>query len=111
MPETETEKSPHRFLLSYYITIASLIVLLDKSSLTNTVKKHCKTALKVIGIIYEDQGYNTGLGTLSRKEFDVFFKLFPAVYFDNRELISVDLIVKNIKLSITTNDVVHMVRE
>ncbi len=111
MPETKIQKLPHRFLLSYYITIASLIVLIDKSHLTHTVKKHCKTALKAIGIIYGNQSHNTGIHALYTKEFDVFFKSFPPAYFNNRGLISVDLMVKSIKLCMATNDVVHIAGE
>ena len=108
MTETKTKKSQQDFLLSYYITIASLIVLIDKSSITNVVKKHCKTGLKVIGIIYANQAYGEGINTLSKKEFDAFFKLFPLAYFNDRESISVSMIVKNLKLCLATDDIVYL---
>ncbi|GAA3600761.1 hypothetical protein Q4Q39_12345 [Flavivirga amylovorans] len=108
MPETETQKSPQDFLLSHYITLALLILIFDKSGFSNTIKQHCKTGLKVLGIIYANQAYNIGTKALSNKEFDAFFKLFPNTYYNNRELIPVDLIIKNIKLCITTDDIVYM---
>ncbi|GAA3595233.1 hypothetical protein Q4Q39_07310 [Flavivirga amylovorans] len=111
MPETETQKSPQNFLLSHYITLALLILIFDKSGFSNTIKQHCKTGLKVLGIIYAHQVYNIGIDALRDKEFDAFFKLFPSTYFNNRGLIPVDMIIKNIKLCITTDDIIHMSSE
>lgn len=102
---------PHSFILSQHDTITSLKLLLNKSSLSNTVKEHCSTAFKVMGIIYTDLVYSTGTRLLSRKEFDTFFKSFPAAYFNNRKLISIDTLTKNIKECIETNEVVAIGRE
>lgn len=111
MSKTKIQKSPQDFLLSHYITLALLILIFDKSGFSNTIKQHCQTGLKVLGIIYADQAYNIGTDALSGKEFDAFFKLFPRTYFNNRGLIPVNMIIKNIKLCITTDDIVYMIRE
>ncbi len=56
----KTEVLPDSFILPLYGIIATLIVLIDKSELKNNVKTHCKTGLKVMGIIYAGKSYNTG---------------------------------------------------
>ena len=94
------------FILSQFDIIDSLTLLLDRSSLSNIVKEHCGTALKVIGVIYTDMIYGTGTQLLSRKEFDRFFKLLPTAYFDNRELLSIHTLTNNIRKCIETNEVV-----
>lgn len=111
MEKNKVPIEPHSFILSQHDIIVSLTLLLDRSVLSNAVKEHCNTALKVIGIIYTDLAYSTGTQLLSRKEFDTFFKSFPAAYFNNRELISVDTLTKNIKKCIETNEVVAIGRE
>lgn len=103
MLKTKASTVPHRFILVHYDMVVSLTLLLDKSGLSNDVKKQCNTAFKVIGIIYANLAYNTGTHLLSRKEFDTFFKSFPAAYFNNRAVIPVDMIVENIKKSIRTS--------
>ena len=102
---------PHSFILSQHDIITSLKLLLNRSGLSNAVKEHCSTAFKVMGIIYTDLAYSTGTRLLSRKEFDTFFKSFPAAYFNNRKLISIDTLTKNIKECIETNEVVTIGRE
>ncbi|GAA3598205.1 hypothetical protein Q4Q39_19680 [Flavivirga amylovorans] len=109
MTKTEAFKYPDCLILPQYSIIAVLMVLIDKSHLTHAVKKHCKTGLKVIGIIYADTNYNTGTNLLSRKEFDAFFSLCPIAYFNNRELIPANTIIENIELCVRTNDVANMV--
>lgn len=111
MVETETKKPSLDLLLSHYVTLALLILLLDKLDLSKAVKKHCETGLNIAGIIYADRIYKKGAGALSGKEFDAFFKMFPKEYFNNRESISDDLIMKNIKICMTTNDIVHIISE
>ncbi|AXP80422.1 hypothetical protein CJ739_1331 [Mariniflexile rhizosphaerae] len=106
MEKNNTPIELHSFILSQYDIIASLTLLLDRSALSNAVKEHCGTALKVMGIIYTDLAYGTGTQLLSRKEFDTFFKSFPTVYYNNREQISIDTLTKNIKKCIETNEVV-----
>ena len=106
MTKSKASRVPHSFILSHFDIIASLTLLLDRSSLINEVKKHCSTAFKVIAIIYTDSAYNTGTHLLSTKEFDDFFKYFPEPYFNNRGLIPVDMIVENIKSSIKLNKIV-----
>ncbi|GAA3588003.1 hypothetical protein GCM10022396_01480 [Flavivirga amylovorans] len=49
--------------------------------------------------------YNTGTNLLSRKGFDGFFKLFPAIYFNNRALIPANMIIDNIELCVKANKV------
>lgn len=110
----EKNKEPmelYSLILPQYDFMDALKLLLDRSSLNNAVKEHCGTALKVIGIIYTDLVYNTGTQLLSRKEFDPFFESLPAAYYNNRELISIDTLTKNIKKCIETNDVVAIGRE
>ncbi len=96
-------KPSHRDILFCYVTIALLTVLLDKSSLSNAVKAHCKTGLKVIEVLHTDRHYNTGIEALYDKAFDAFFKLFAPVYFKNRGSISIDLILKTIEGCIKRN--------
>jgi hypothetical protein len=94
---------PNGFIPHHYITIATLMVLLDKSALDTKVKKQCKTGLKIIEIIYEDINHNTKTKLLSDQKFDAFFNLFPDAYFKNRALLPANTIIKNITLWITTN--------
>ena len=103
MEKTKTPKIPHSFILSHFDIVNSLTLLLERSILSNDVKKHCNTAFKVIGIIYADKAYNTGTYLLSRKEFDEFFELFPKPLFNKRELIPVEMVIENIKECIRTN--------
>ena len=107
MEKTETYTLPDRFILTHYGIIAKLILLLDKSELSNAVKKHCKMGLKIIGIICADESYNTGTNLLSKKEFDAFFALFPNDYFNNRALIPAHMIIENIELCVKTNKVAN----
>ena len=107
MTKTKTNTLSHSFIRTHHGITSSMILLLDRSNLSNAVKKHCKLGLKVIGIIYTDLDYNTGTHLLLRKEFDTFFKSFPHAYFDNRALISVDTIITNIEYCITANDIVN----
>ncbi|MDO5978790.1 hypothetical protein [Flavivirga spongiicola] len=107
MEKTETYTLPDSFILPHYALIATLMVLLDKTELTYAVKNHCKTGLRVIGIIHAHEGYNTGTNLLSRKEFDGFFAFFPAAYFNNRALIPAHMIIENIESCIKINDVVN----
>ena len=108
MKKTKTNTLSHSFIRSHYVIASSLMWLLDRSSITNSVKKHCKIGLKVIGIMYANLCYNTGTHLLSKQEFDGFFKLFPTAYFNNRELISVNMIIENIAWCIKTNDIVNV---
>ncbi|MDO5978581.1 hypothetical protein [Flavivirga spongiicola] len=107
MEKTEAYTLPDSFILPHYALIATLMVLLDKSELKDTVKKHCKTGLKVIGIIHADDSYNMGTNLLSRKEFDGFFTLFPEIYFNNRALIPAHMIIENLECCVKANDIVH----
>ncbi|NMH86403.1 hypothetical protein [Flavivirga algicola] len=84
------------------------MILIEKSHLKSDVKKHCKTGLKVLGIIYADQSYNTGTHLLYQKEFDTFFALFPSPYFNNRELMAANTIVINIELCVKTNSIARI---
>ncbi len=95
---------PDSFILPHYALIATLMVLLDKSELNHAVKKHCKTGLRVIGIIHADAGYNTGTNLLLNKKFDAFFALFPTEFFNNRELLPAIMIIENIEQCIKNND-------
>ncbi|GAA3599936.1 hypothetical protein Q4Q39_11760 [Flavivirga amylovorans] len=94
---------PDSFILPHYAIIAVLMVLLDKSELNHAVKKHCKTGLRVIGIIHADEGYDTGTNLLLNKEFDAFFALFPKDFFNNRSLIPAIMIIENIEQCIKNN--------
>ncbi len=111
MEKNKEAIEPHSFIMSQYDIITSLALLLDRSDLSNAVKEHCIMALKVIGIISTDLVYGTGTHLLSRKEFDRFFKSLPAAYFNNRELIPVVTLTKNIKGCIETNEVVAIGQE
>ena len=106
MTKTKVSTVPQSFILPHFGIIASLKLLLDRSSLSNNVKKHCNTAFKVVGIIYTDMVYHTGTHLLSRKEFDHFFTLFPEPFFNNRGLIPVDIIIENIKKCIKTDNII-----
>ncbi|AUP79783.1 hypothetical protein [Flavivirga eckloniae] len=108
MQDTETKIIPYNVLMSHYITLALLILIFDKSGFSDDLKEHCKTGVKVVGIIYADKAYGTGTKALSGKEYDAFFKLFPPAYFNNRGAIPPDMVIKNLKLSITTDDLIHM---
>ncbi len=105
MEKEETYTWPDSFVLPHFVIIAVLHVLLDKTELDNAVKKHCKTGLKVVGIAHTDWAYNTGLNLLYKKEYDSFFRLFPLIYFDHRELIPANMIIDNIEQSIKANKV------
>jgi hypothetical protein len=107
MEKTKVSTVPHSFIQPHFDIVASLTLLLDRSALTNDVKKHCNTALKVVGIIYVDAAYHTGTHLLSRKEFDDFFELFPEPFFNNRGLIPIDIIVQNIKKCIETDKILR----
>lgn len=109
MEKRKDHTFPDSFILSHYAIIATLIVLLDKSKLTNTVKAHCKTGLKVIGIIHGDLSYNARTKLLLEKEFNGFFVIFPKVYFNNRALIPTVMIIENIALCIKKNVVVDVI--
>ncbi|AXP80476.1 hypothetical protein CJ739_1387 [Mariniflexile rhizosphaerae] len=111
MEENKKPIDPNSFILPQHDILDSLALLLNRSSLSNAVKEHCGTALKVMGIIYTDLAYNTGTQLLSRKEFDTFYESLPSVYFTNRELVSIDTLTKNIKRCIETNVVVSIGRE
>ena len=111
MEKNKEAIEPHSFIMSQHDIITSLALLLDRSDLSNAVKEQCGTALKVIGIISTDQVYGTGTHLLSRKEFDRFFKSLPAAYFNNRELIPVVTLTKNIKKCIETGEIVAIGRE
>ncbi|GAA3633709.1 hypothetical protein [Flavivirga jejuensis] len=108
MTETETKELPYDYLLPRYINIALITSLIEESHLTSAVKEHCKMGLKIIALICADFAYKTERTPLIGKEFDAFFKLFPQAYFNNRELISTDLIIKSIQLCISTEDLVHI---
>ncbi len=105
MEKTETYVFPDSFILPHYALIAMLKVLLDKTELTNAVKKHCKTGLKIVGIISANTNYNTGTHLLLKEEFNAFFKSFPAIHFNNRELIPPTMIIENIEQCIKANKV------
>ncbi len=111
MEKNKEAIEPHSFILSQHDIITSLALLLNRADLNSAVKEHCSTALKVIGIISTDLVYGTGTHLLSRKEFDRFFKSLPAAYFNNRELIPVVTLTKNIKKCIETNEIVAIGQE
>jgi hypothetical protein len=111
MEKNKETIEPHSFILSQHDIITSLALLLDRSDLSNAVKEYCGTALKVIGIISTDLVYDTGTHLLARKEFDRFFKSLPAIYFNNRELIPVVTLTKNIKKCIEIDEVVAIGQE
>ncbi|AUP79689.1 hypothetical protein [Flavivirga eckloniae] len=111
MLETKTKTPSLKVLMSHYVTLALLILLIDKSGLTKTVKTHCKTGLKVIGIIYANEAYGMGTEALLEKEFKEFFKLFPPSCFNDQGVISADIVLKNLKLCIITEDIILMVQE
>ncbi len=102
----KTPNSPQSLLQSHFIIIASLIILLDKSSLTDAVKAHCRTGFKVLEIMYLDRVYKTGRGSLFKKEFDTFFKCAPSAHYNSRELISTDMVIDNIRACISSNVVI-----
>ena len=52
MVKIETNKLLHDFILSHYAVIATLIVLLDRSSLTNEVKNMVKKG--PFGVTYKN---------------------------------------------------------
>ncbi len=108
MIESKNQRPPLNELLPHCTTLALLIELIDKLGLTKTVKTHYKTELQMFGIIYADQVYKKGIETLNNKAFDMFFKLLPKIHFNNRESISVNMIIKNIKLCITTNNILYL---
>lgn len=103
MEKKDPIQLPHKFIMTHHDITISLLTLLERSNLAPEVIQHCKTGLKVIEVIYTDLGYNTGTKFLLRKEFDQFLKSFPNAYFNNRELISVNMIAKNIESCIITN--------
>ncbi len=107
MNRSKTEKLSHKFIITHHDITKSLVLLLDQSHLKTEVRTHCKVGLKMIEIIYTDLGYNTGKHFLFRREFDEFLKAFPLPFFDNRDLISVNLIAKNIVDCITANKIVN----
>ncbi len=98
MTTTKTKTPSHQRILNSYVTIAKLITLLEVSSLAPEVKTHCKTGLKVISILYADKHVNSGISNLSNKAFDGFYKHFPDVYFRNRGLLTMDMVIENIEL-------------
>ncbi|AUP78232.1 hypothetical protein [Flavivirga eckloniae] len=100
---------PDNLITPPFSTIATLIMLLDKSGLTDAVKKHCKTGLKVVPIIYNNPEHDTRKDILSRKKYDAFFALFPDSYFNDRTLITTKIIIENVELFIKTNSVATVV--
>ena len=110
MEKTETHTFPDSLIIPpHYAIIATLLVLLDRSGLTNAVINHCKMGLMVLVIICDNRDYNTGTDLLSGKEFDAFFKSFPATYFKHRDLIPANIIFKSVELSFKTNTIEHVV--
>ena len=110
--EKNSEPIDHNsFILPQHDILDSLALLLVRSSLSDAVKDHCGTVLKVMGIIYTDLAYDTGTQLLSGKEFDTFYESLPSVYLTNRELVSIDMLTKNIKKCIEINEVVAIGRE
>lgn len=104
----KTPNASQSLLQSHFAIIAALMVLLDKSSLTEAVKAHCRTGFQVIEVIYLDRVYKTGRGALYRKEFDSFFKCSPGAHYNSRELISTDRVIDNIRACISSNVVILM---
>ncbi len=107
MLQTKTTQPAQNTTLSYYVKLALLIVLIDKTDLKKQVRTHCKTGLTIIGIIYAEHTYNTITDALLATEFDAFFNTLPAHYMSHRHATPVDLIIKNIQLSIAANDMVY----
>ena len=107
MENEKTPTVPYSLTRSYLATIDVLIILLEKSNLTNEVKAHCKLGLIVVGVIYTDLSFNSGTSFLSKKEFDGFFSQFPKIYVNNRELIPIDMIIDNIQLCIKASKIVN----
>ncbi|NMH89594.1 hypothetical protein [Flavivirga algicola] len=97
---------PDSFILPHYALIATLIVLLDRSELSSKVKTHCKTGLKVVGVVHANVCYGSGTKPLSKKMFDSFFEEFPAIYFNNRALIPAITIIENIERCIKANKII-----
>ena len=109
MEKTETLTFPDNLNIpNHYAIIAILLVLLSRSGLSHAVTNHCKMGLMVLVIIYDNRKYNTGTDALSGKEFDDFFKVFPAYYFNHRDLIPLNMIFKSAELCLKTNKVDHV---
>ncbi|MDO5970899.1 hypothetical protein Q4Q35_13890 [Flavivirga aquimarina] len=107
MENAKTPTVPYTLTRLYFATEPILSELLDRSNLTNEVKVHCKLGLRVIGIIYTGLSCNSDTCLLFNKKFDGFFSFFPKDYFNNRELIPIDMIFNNLALSAKVNEIVN----
>ncbi len=85
MKKTKVNNSREILILTHDALSNSLMLIINRTSLKDEAKKHCKLALKVIGIILADLKYDTGTHLLMKKEFDPFFASFPAEYYNKRE--------------------------
>tara|TARA_R110002049_G_scaffold93815_4_gene231576 strand:- start:44 stop:394 length:351 start_codon:yes stop_codon:yes gene_type:complete len=106
MEQGPSNSLPYLIVLTHYMLSASFAVLLENANLSHTAKTHCKLGLKVIGILYADLAYGSGLKRLYQKEFDSFFTFFPGEYFYHRDLISLEMVAKNVAQQITAQQTV-----
>lgn len=81
-------------------------VLLENANLSPTIKTNCNLGLKVIGILYLDLAYRSGLKRLYHKEFDSYFTSLPDEYFYHRDLISLEMVANNVAQKITAQQTV-----
>ncbi len=111
MKKTKVNNSREILILTHDALSNSLMLIINRTSLKDEAKKHCKLALKVIGIILADLKYDTGTHLLMKKEFDPFFASFPAEYYnkrkENRKLVCVYTVAKNIESCIKANAIVY----
>ncbi|GAA3655040.1 hypothetical protein [Flavivirga jejuensis] len=110
MKKNKTNYSREILILTHHALSNSLALLINQTPLKGEVKSHFKMALKVIGIILADLKYDTGTHLLMEKEFDQFFASFPAEYYnkrkENRKLICIYTVAKNIESCIETNKII-----
>ncbi len=109
MKKNKVNNSRQILILTHQTLSNALALIINQTLLKEDVKIHCKLGLKVIGIILADLKYDTGTHLLMEKEFDRFFVSFPAEYYnqrkENRTLICVYTVAKNIESCIKTNEI------
>lgn len=106
-------KKPHPknpspdFLQSHYLILTTLLVLLDKAKLRDTVKDHIRIGFAVIEILYLDRVYGLGTKSLYKPEYNAFYKCFPE-HEDVREGIGVDKVIAHVRGCIRSGEVVEL---
>ncbi|MDO5970291.1 hypothetical protein Q4Q35_10785 [Flavivirga aquimarina] len=110
MGYTEGKISPDSYIVEHHAFIATVMVLMFNPNLKNEVKEHCKTGLNIVGFIIDSPEGKAKANLMSGKEFDRFFKAFPAVYFNNRELLPTDMIFGNIEKCLKGNKVAKITK-